>query len=728
MVCMLVTLLLVSGLSFGPLSKTRFSLGLRELGALAGASVFLLAWVCITAGAIYFDRPQHALITAAVGTLGACLLMFSFSAGKNTMLPPAFLKKELAGLPLPLLAAMAGFVFWFTAYTITFHHALWSSGYDLGIFNEEMHNIITTGKPYSTILNHILLGEHFSPILYLCAPFYALYPHAESLLVMQCLLCAFAAIPVYKLAVLKLGKGFTAQVIALSVMLYPGMSGLVTFEFHEFCFAPLLLAYTLLFLEKRRFGAYAVLVFLCLCIKEDMAIACTSIGLFALFNRETHKAGLFTCIISVAWLVIVTTYIIPFFNPDGYRFMNERYAELYNGRTGISAPLITLFTKPRLLFKIVFVNKKILLQVLVLGPLLYLPLLRLRNLVFFLPLIATSLLSSALMQYQVNFHYLAASIPLLFFATINTMQNYKCSTRRVLGAGILASSFLLCTGFGRMPFSKHVSGLWVAPGYAAALPAFYEAIPKGARVSVSNQLHAHIGEKVNAVLFPVEYDSAPYILLDANLSINEGGCKSSRKEIAGYMLPLLKAGKYGIVKYSLNIMLLQKGRDTSGNSTLIKDLESMHELYEAERMPAKYPFDITLRDLHASSEWFWSDMVSGLIAKPGFYWESPQALICKSPALPFGAGSYRFHFRLQTGNHTGSAPIARIFVSDSSSGILKTQVITANQFIAPDQYQVFTLDITVPAQGRMLQFGVYYLRPEDAELRVDYVEAEEVRR
>jgi uncharacterized membrane protein len=93
------------------------------------------------------------------------------------------------------------------------HRSFHSFGFDLGLFDQVFWNT-TQGRFFESTISsadphpHSYLGDHWSPVFGLLAPFYSAYPHPETLVVIQTLFIGLGAIPIYLLARLKLDPGF----------------------------------------------------------------------------------------------------------------------------------------------------------------------------------------------------------------------------------------------------------------------------------------------------------------------------------------------------------------------------------------------------------------------------------------------------------------------------------------------------------------------------------------
>ena len=71
---------------------------------------------------------------------------------------------------------------------------------DLSIINNVLYNTLHGNTLYSSIQGHSYLGDHFTPILFLILPVYAIYQSPITLLVLQTIFLGLAALPIYKIS------------------------------------------------------------------------------------------------------------------------------------------------------------------------------------------------------------------------------------------------------------------------------------------------------------------------------------------------------------------------------------------------------------------------------------------------------------------------------------------------------------------------------------------------
>ncbi|MDR2379535.1 MAG: DUF2079 domain-containing protein [Bifidobacteriaceae bacterium] len=150
---------------------------------------------------------------------------------------------------------------------------------DLAIFEQAVKGYAELGWPMVDIKGPGAnqLGDHFSPVLALLAPFYKLFPSPVTLLVAQCLLVALSIAPIAAIARRRLGAwpgGALGGAYALSWGLQTG----VDVQFHEYAFAVPMLAFALAAAIDRRWTAAGWWIAATLSVKEDLSLTVVAFG------------------------------------------------------------------------------------------------------------------------------------------------------------------------------------------------------------------------------------------------------------------------------------------------------------------------------------------------------------------------------------------------------------------------------------------------------------------
>ena len=153
------------------------------------------------------------------------------------------------------------------------------SSWDLGIFTELVKQYAHLHAPIADIrgTGTNLLGDHFSPIIALIAPFFLAAPSAVTLLVAQAFLTAVSVLPVTWAAAEKLGRRAGAAIGAAYGFSW-GLQQMINFDFHEIAFAVPLLAFSLSALVRGRIRAAVAWALPLVFVKEDQGFTVAAIG------------------------------------------------------------------------------------------------------------------------------------------------------------------------------------------------------------------------------------------------------------------------------------------------------------------------------------------------------------------------------------------------------------------------------------------------------------------
>ena len=180
----------------------------------------------------------------------------------------------------------------YAAVSLRRHALLRSTGFDLGIFEQEVRSYASGHWPTSTLKGpgFPLLGDHFSPITAVLAPAYRLFPGPGTLLVAQALLLGLAAVPL-TLWAHRLAGARAGLVVGLGFGLSWGIAQAVIFDFHEVAFAVPLLAFSLSALGAGRLRAAIAWAAPLVLVKEDLGLTVAVVGMLVAWRGERRRSG-----------------------------------------------------------------------------------------------------------------------------------------------------------------------------------------------------------------------------------------------------------------------------------------------------------------------------------------------------------------------------------------------------------------------------------------------------
>jgi len=437
----------------------------------------------------------------------------------------------VAGIVLALAAL-------YCTLSIQRHHQMLTTGYDLGIFEQEVRSYASGQWPTALLKgpNYSLLGDHFSPIVALIAPFYLLFPAAETLLVCQALLMALGVAPLTLWALRRFGWP-TAAVTAGGYGLSLGLAQAVGFDFHEIAFAVPLLAFSLSALGQGRLRAAVIWAIPLIVVKEDLGLTLAMIGALAAW-RGARRWGAAAVAVGVIATAVEMLVIIPAFNPAG--------ANSYTGQVASSGILSDLLS-------ILSPDTKIVTLVLLLAPTAFLAL-RSPLLLVAAPTLLWRFLSDNPFYWGTGFHYSAVLMPIVFAAFLEGLSRVRSPRLPWLLGSALVTVVLL----GTTPLAQLTTrALWDAKPAVAVTRMVLEEIPDGATVSASNSLVPQLTARTEVSLFgmtPIAVSQPDYIIVNDD-PISQFPIDSRQQAV---LLADAESSDYTVVFSSEDLTLLKR--------------------------------------------------------------------------------------------------------------------------------------------------------------------------
>ena len=187
------------------------------------------------------------------------------------------------------LASMAG-IFRFDHYV--------SATFDLGCFTEMVKTTLQGIKGSSGMLlydrtegfSHFAI--HFSPVMFIVVPFYAIWHSPITLLIVQAIMVGIGGFLIYYLAfnVFKLSKKVSI-IVLLAYVLNPLVWSLLVFDFHELAFAVPFVMLMIIGYFKKNNWLFLIGLGLSLCVKEDViaTVGLLGVSLIAIEWLKTKK-------------------------------------------------------------------------------------------------------------------------------------------------------------------------------------------------------------------------------------------------------------------------------------------------------------------------------------------------------------------------------------------------------------------------------------------------------
>ena len=197
--------------------------------------------------------------------------------------------------------------------------------WDLGLFTEAVKQYAHFHAPIVDARSpgFNLLGEHFSPIIALLAPFWWIFPTPVMILVAQGALFALGSVPITRLGVERIGTG-AGYALGAAYGLSFGLANAVDADFHEVAFAVPLISLALCAFMRDQLGRCAFWAFLLVFVKEDFGMAMVMPIGIAIILKGRPLLGAALSAAGTASSLLALYWILPALNPNHtYEFWSK---------------------------------------------------------------------------------------------------------------------------------------------------------------------------------------------------------------------------------------------------------------------------------------------------------------------------------------------------------------------------------------------------------------------
>lgn len=427
-------------------------------------------------------------------------------------------------------------------------------------FNYSVHNFWDGHFREITPQNSNIFGIHFNPITLALLPFYAIYPHPETLLVLQSLVLALSSVIIFVVAKSKLDNKFIAYIIQFSYLLHISLISAALSEFHAYPLTVLFSTLLIWFSQHKNNVPYYLSLALLLLVQENAGIPVFFFGLYLFTSKNAHLRGLITTIAGITYLLVITKLVIPLFSPTGAYLFETAYGSALGG--SYLDMIKNTITRPQLFVNTIFsaanINYlgKIILPSLPLA--LFAPLALLTSILTLTP----NLISSASILKSLFMHYEAVSVPYLYYALIlgilfiiEHIRIKKYILIPILTMIIMATTAIQYKFITSVRFSP--TCVWSCRFYTALdaeKDQVIAIIPPTATVSTQDYLSGHLADRRGLYLFPIYYDLVDYVVI----SKGDESWPLSLDDHLGYLTSLSDSKTHSVTLETEHFIVFQK--------------------------------------------------------------------------------------------------------------------------------------------------------------------------
>ena len=403
-----------------------------------------------------------------------------------------------------VIVLCAAHAVWMSWLQVDVHRGLGTFAYDVGLYDQGLWLLSRGHSPFVTLMGRNLFGDHASLILIFLIPLYWVLPGTSTLLVVQAIVIAAGAIPIYFFARRVLSSPLMGFFAAFLWLANPAVNGTGMENFHPDSFLGFFLPLAIYALYEKKWRMYAVAVLGALLVKEDVVLVMVPLGIFVAYRFDKKKGaltvvasltatvlGMFVLMRSLIGVPTRNSWRIPFGGVGG--FLKEVFTNPSNvARYLVSEDRPLYLVQMTAPFAAMFV----------LSPWLSL---------VALPVIASNILSTFWYQHSIQYHYSLVAVPVLLSATIFGVRAVSQKWR-----GIVMASVVLCTIATSVLWGQHslaVTPRKVLPSNAAIAVAGREIvkeIPDGAVVSAFDPLVTFLAHRQKIYFFPNPFRALYY--------------------------------------------------------------------------------------------------------------------------------------------------------------------------------------------------------------------------
>jgi uncharacterized membrane protein len=434
--------------------------------------------------------------------------------------------------PLTVVTMAVFYIAYMAFYVVRNHHRFNTYTWDLGQLDNQFYNFLH-GHPFRcTALiregDWSELRNHAEASVFFLLPIYALWPAAETLLVLQVVLLGAAGLCVYRFAARRIPRPMAVALTA-AYYLYPPLHGAQFFDIH---FQPVAAAFLLAAIDcfdRRRMWLFVVLFILAIGCREDISVGLAVFGLFLILTGHRPRAGLVITGVSLTYFVALRFFIMPAIGPWGFA---EHYRLLFpEGERTFAGILKTILSNPVFTFSTLLTADKLRYALQLLVPLAFLPLRRIHLAMSILPgayftFLTTEYPPTLNIGYQYSGYFLPYFFPAaaLALAAIARRQPGPAgiAPQRAAVVTLLVGTILATAQWGAIPPRREFHSAYGVINFEPPTPQqeawrrgireLDRMVPKEAILAVTDREMPHVSNRLQCWNLSVGFQGADYII------------------------------------------------------------------------------------------------------------------------------------------------------------------------------------------------------------------------
>lgn len=410
--------------------------------------------------------------------------------------------------------AVVSFIVLFIFTSFLRHDNYFSLRLDLGNMDQTVWNVLhghgfTLTDPMGTA-QESRLAVHADFMLILLAPFYLIWSNPKMLLIIQTVVLALGAIPIYLLARKVLRSNLLASLFGIAYLLYPTVQLNTLHDFHATSITTTCLLFAYWFFVAENPVWFTVFAVLAALGKEQFWVIVAMMGIAWALKPRLRTFGIVFAVVSAAVATLLFWKFIPSVTP-GKHYWALMYLSDYGG--SIHEILTAIMKHPTAAIASAFARDRLFYYFQLLAPVSFLSLAAPLTLIYALPNLGINVLSNNTLMRMIDYQYTSGITPWIF---ISAIYGYDVVSKRVPGwvlNGIVVATVILSVYFwGELPWGRH-SRFWffhtIQPE-KSTIDAVVPEIPSKVSVSATNNIGAHFSEREYLYTYPINAQKADY--------------------------------------------------------------------------------------------------------------------------------------------------------------------------------------------------------------------------
>lgn len=365
------------------------------------------------------------------------------------------------------------------------------------------------------------LAVHADFLLIALAPLYFLWQDPRMLILIQTVVMALGAVPVYWLALRVLKSDRIALLFAIMYLLYPSLQRMTLHDFHAVALSMTFLLFAYWFMETKRYGWFVFFGIVAALGKETEWVTLGLMGMYVAISHKKYVLGSFISVLGFGMFYYLYWYVMPSAISNGQHFALGYLSDYGDSQNGV---VLGLLQKPWHVIETLVAPNRLYYYLQLFLPVGFLSVFSPLPLIFSLHSILINTLSKNSLMRQIDYQYTSNIIPFIFVSAIFGFQRLRelvskipskeRRKNRIASLWAVGTMCIVVASYmwGEIPLTnqdRFYFFIWSIPEKQSMVKV-RQLIGSEASVSATNNIGAHFSNREKLYNFPVKATEADY--------------------------------------------------------------------------------------------------------------------------------------------------------------------------------------------------------------------------